>query len=432
VNSNYVQPIFAVAAIFSLMQWENFAWEFQGQFWLASLIPLVAFFLWATPVSTNFFKIRRISGVSLGVLSLGTMANGILVLPIIAVASIFLRRSFFEIATLWLLAVASVGFYLSGYTQPGQHGSLETLRTMPMESLAHFFIYLGSPLARLVSASPLLVGVSFVLGAVLFSLSITVILRTLLRGAHKINGAGSVLMIIFILGSALITSAGRVIFGLEQATASRYATPALILTVILFALATRGCFGFLNPKASLTLVLVTSLLFLTYQSSEIQKQMKENNSRLIAGIGATLQGNDLPRLSWLYPDPNVVQITSQSLSRTDKTIFSKITDLAKKPKKQLTTSDCVGYIDSITPVEGSDYALISGWVTREKLTAQRYSLGKIFGTEFPQGIVVASGDYRPDVANIYGFHNIYSGWQGYLNADNLEVGPIEACTIGEQ
>ncbi|RPH41066.1 MAG: hypothetical protein EHM87_20660, partial [Burkholderiales bacterium] len=104
------------------------------QFILAQLLPLCGFhavhralrgepgaFAWA---------------LVLGVLSIGTMANGALALPLMSVQALLCGLGHRRCAVPAAASAACVALYLHGYAAPGGHGSLlRTLRETPWELL---------------------------------------------------------------------------------------------------------------------------------------------------------------------------------------------------------------------------------------------------------------------------------------------------------
>ncbi len=83
--------------LFSWVQKENLAWANQGQFFLAQVLPLVGFYCLyraaCAPTARGWFPAASL----IGVLSVGTMANGVMALPMMvlyaAVARLGRRRT---------------------------------------------------------------------------------------------------------------------------------------------------------------------------------------------------------------------------------------------------------------------------------------------------------------------------------------------------
>jgi hypothetical protein len=99
-------PIMASILLCLLFFWdqkENFTWAFQSQFFLASSLPLLAFYsLHKSYTSSQVYWF--ILACFVGLLSSGAMANGILALPIMVLLAITLRMKWPYIVILLLLA----------------------------------------------------------------------------------------------------------------------------------------------------------------------------------------------------------------------------------------------------------------------------------------------------------------------------------------
>jgi hypothetical protein len=141
----------------SWLQWENLTLGYLGvQWFMAMLLPLVAFY-WLARVKerVHFFWLALLAGVA----SAGTMANGIFVLPLLALLAVCIGLKPAHIGMLAVLSVTTIVLFLANYDQ----GS--TLTGDPIGIAQYVLGYLGSPFLH--SISYLLAGlqhVSLVIG----------------------------------------------------------------------------------------------------------------------------------------------------------------------------------------------------------------------------------------------------------------------------
>ncbi len=203
---------------FSWKQDENIVWAFQNQFWFAYLLPLMAFcLLGLSEVYSRQRLLYYVGACVLGILSVGSMANGIFALPVLTLLSLLLKQKWPYSTFLGLLAILSVSLYLGTYQPPAHgHSISDNLIKFHFEILVFFIEYLGSPLKSLFG--------SFVLGLLHLSL-IIVLFRQLPKEKNNPLYLSIIAFIIYYLVSAFVISASRVDLGLHAALVGRYTTP---------------------------------------------------------------------------------------------------------------------------------------------------------------------------------------------------------------
>ena len=136
-----------LALSFSWLQKANFCWEFQSQFFLAQLVPLLSFYLLhRSCVSSARSSPLFVWACLAGVISSVTLASGILTLPLMLLLAMVLRTGWRRITVLATLAVITVLVYFYNYHTPEGNGSFfETLRHDPAGILQYMLLYLGGP-----------------------------------------------------------------------------------------------------------------------------------------------------------------------------------------------------------------------------------------------------------------------------------------------
>ncbi|HIK13716.1 MAG TPA: hypothetical protein IGS53_00205 [Leptolyngbyaceae cyanobacterium M33_DOE_097] len=215
--------------IFSPMQHENWGWGIQ----LIVFIPIacVTTALVVTKLKLNFTAIAFVTAL-LGSISTFSYANGMLFWAVIFPALLAVRVPSFKqvkntaisrwkIILVWLIFVIfNVIFYFHNYQKPGYHPSFLEALKKPLDSILYLLAFLGSPLG----AGSLFA--SQIMGSILL---ICLIWIGVQLWHHRHEQWLQMLypwlcMGAYTLLSAIITTDGRVGFGVGQAMSPRYTT----------------------------------------------------------------------------------------------------------------------------------------------------------------------------------------------------------------
>jgi len=232
IDSKAYYFFLVLLTVFSLSwkQDENIIWAFQSQFWFACLLPLLGFFFLARSESEKkmergYFVLAALSGV----LSAGSMANGIFVLPLLTLMSLILRKRPIYSAILGLAAALVFVLYLYDYHTPAEHNSFfDKIIEKPWQSLVFFIEYVG--------VIPKNIYASFIFGLIHLYFIVTVIFNVQ-RHINNPLYVSVVAFLLYYLVTAVVTSGGRVDMGFNAALRGRYTTPAfmsLSLSLILY------------------------------------------------------------------------------------------------------------------------------------------------------------------------------------------------------
>jgi len=206
---------------FSWKQDENIIWAFQSQFWFVYLLPLLSFyFMGMSEIDRKNSLMYFLLSCCFGVLSIGTMANGILVLPLLTVLALLLKKRWEYIVVLSLLTIIFISLFFYDYhPAEHEHSILENIKNKKLAMLLFFVEYLGSPLKSLVG--------SFLLGILHLYLIFYVIKTVLSRPINPLH-LTIIAFVIYYLISGMIVSAARVDIGIKAALVGRYTTPTII------------------------------------------------------------------------------------------------------------------------------------------------------------------------------------------------------------
>jgi hypothetical protein len=214
-----------------------------------------------------------------------------------------------ESSTLLALLISgalNIGLYLYRYHLPTGRSSFAWPAQSLMSRLQYVLVYFGSTWIRHSSGV-----IPLVAGAVGLCAALIVITRTIRqrRAASPLMLQLSLLML-FCIATAAITSSGRLHLGLEQASASRYQTFALVfwcslgLSLLFHAVKERKSSTEFNALAAFLAVIMlasaTQVRMPIIDAQWRQLRLKFISLALISGV------HDMAVLADAFPDPQVV------------------------------------------------------------------------------------------------------------------------------
>lgn len=433
-----VASLFLILGVLSSwMQYENFVWGFQSQFFLAQLLPLMALFALAKSIHGKdaWFGLS----VILGTLSLGTMANGVLALPFLFVASLLISSP--RIHSMVLLVASIIGFllYFHGYDTPIKHDDpIHSLFFNPEKVFAFTLIYLGSPFNEITMRSLVLDGL---LGGVFFFLlgmCCYFVLKTSRRDPFNVT---LLVFIGYIVATSIVTSLGRIGFGLIQATSPRYSTPSLTAWIALAILISRilllaSSFRTRrNGDRALTVsVFLLCAILLMLQVNAAYRQDQTAYERSIGGLAALMGVEDVEQLRILYPDAGTVIRLTERARKTgiSFTVLPEYQGIVGKlgylwppaGERVAQLPPCMGNLDIVRKVVGTNgegYLRLDGWLFDEGGSSKDRI---VFVDEggLVQGFAFI-GRERPDLITALSTRAVNSGFSGYVRQIGTEARP---------
>lgn len=420
---------FAAGWLSQWMQWENLAWGFQSQFFLAQSLPLAAFYSLAASTLKPHSSYYLAGTLVLGILSLFTMANGVIALPLLTLSAIIMRLSWLRVGLLVTCTVFGLLFYFGDYQTPGSHASiLDTLRYQPLQLLEYVVLYLGSPFFALAGEGRNGLIAASITGSTLIILSAVRLLIEI--KARQINPVTIALLgyLLYLGGTAVGTGTGRVVFGVVQAVSFRYTTPALMAwaALILLYLPILTDAGRRYRKVMCVATILFCGLLFWRQLPALQAQHQKVFDRQVAALALELGIADGEQINHIYVmNAGLIQIANQA-SDANITVFGQypLKDLREKQNDRYLSSTgvpaCQGSLDSVAEIEREPDALrINGWIFNpmEESIPSRVTitdtLGRIVG-------FTLTGQPRPDVAEAIHEDALLSGFSGYI--EPLETG----------
>jgi hypothetical protein len=404
-----------LAFTFAWMQSENFTWGFQSQWFAVYLFGLCSFEALdlsegarkrgASAPSAGWFTLA-IGGAVMAALS---MVSGVLVAPVLAIQAAYLRTTRMRLLVIAVLTAAIWLAYFTGWHSNSPNGGLrDALVHHPLGVLFYVLLYLGSPATWGCLGMP----VSALWGAIVL-LSLIYALW-IAQQRRSVIGSALLALAAFISASAFVTAVGRIGFGVDTATLSRYTTGPLLLTASLLA------FLWLNEiRPERRRWFVGGFVFVLVMIAVAQRMVfhstqRELYAKRVAGLAVRAKVYDAPYTSMIYPNPAVLQGVATRARAAGLSIFAPDQrDFAVPPQVVSASAGCIGKIDSVSATATPDRFAATGWLYDP--AGKRYvssiviadRAGNVLGT----GI---TGAQRPDLAPITGSKDRYGGWTGFF------------------
>jgi hypothetical protein len=212
-----VVTLLASICMFNPMQWENWLWGWQIQWYTTILGMIVALYFCAyRPLKRRYAN--HVLSVGGAVFATFSLAGGMAVWPLL-LAMLAIRRQTKSFLVYSSAFAVSLIAYANNYHSVMGHTPLRAMFTHQLEFFRYVTLYLGGAFTNDDQLAPILGAFSI---AVFLVLSIKVILNRQEKFYFWIGTAS------FVLINAIITGSGRFLLGPEQALASRYTSFSLI------------------------------------------------------------------------------------------------------------------------------------------------------------------------------------------------------------
>lgn len=409
-----------VTMVTAWMQGEDLTIGYHSQWVLITLLPLAIFFFIGLTAQHGARRPRTYFAISIGltVLTPWAAASG-LIAPFIAAALALALGLTWRRAIVYLgiglisIAVYSIGHPLTG----GSDGPIANFMSMPLDVIRFWLLYLGGPWSR-VTGNQWIGGVA---GAVFVIIVLTYFIRMILARQRSTWGLVAASFPFFMLLMALVTAAGRISYGIEQVSALRYLTPMLSAWACLLILAAPGLVRAFSHRASLALiaVLLIPVLLLPEQARALQTPHDTLHQRDTATLAVALNALDPAAIAAVYPIS-----PERPLALGQRAMVEGLGVLGTAPYRDLATrvgasgpfapaTACFGWLDSRTPLEGSNWDRIDGWVIAEGHRTDRGVFPLTSGAGTIVGFVT-TGKPRADVQTEFPDSSGLNGFSGYL------------------
>ena len=452
-----IRPLLLVAIssmlIFSPAQYDNWLWGIQ----IVYFIPILCL---TTGISILYSKIKLawkvVLIIILSTISTFSYANGLLCWFLLPLTAIHLGqwrvlKRHIELIIFWTLAcISNLILYFWNYSKPMDTPSLFEGVAHPLKALNYFFAFLGSSLAggSIIAAS--IVG----LFVVVLAGSLGIFFSTRWNDKSlRYRTAGWSTLLIYSLISAIVTTSGRMGFGVEQALSSRYTTFSIYgiigllglivivgdeiqaegnRTVVLSYWPNRFSLNRIASCLPSLLAMALIVAHISVQSTYINAMDLMHRDRLYSKVCLTYADfvEDRCITQSLASIPSVFR---RNLKATRALGILKKEDFAQNAQiinaqKTASSSYNYGWIDAVKPMSG-DNLVASGWATLENpgRTADAVLLSYQDDKGEPRIFTVAPVRFdRPDVSNVKQ-NSAYtrSGWAVQFSRKSLPSRKVE-------
>ena len=225
--------------LFSVVQYENYLWGIQ----ICVFLSIAAFVLCLGVLQENLsLPVKAILGAILCTISTFSFANGILtwviVIPALMIGD---RFSLVEVRKRWPWLVVWLGLmgvnlwvYFHDYVKPGSHPAFSAALENPSHAILYFRIFFGSLFGDFQKVRAMIVGETIL---VLWLVCLGMIAYRSFRDEEILPQTKSwILLGGYSIASGLITTLGRVGFGVNGALAPRYTSFSVWLYISLIFL----------------------------------------------------------------------------------------------------------------------------------------------------------------------------------------------------
>lgn len=418
---------FLVAWMFFWSQHDNLTWGFQIQFFLAFLLPLVSILLlWKSHHSKKSNVLFFNLSLGVGILCIGSMANGIIALPLLFVYSLLLKSSWRKSFILLLFSVLCISLYFNAYQSPLGHGSLiAVIKTDCLGLFRYMARYLGSPFSYVIGVNKFKPIVEFLGFFVLFFTAYQ-LFNNYLKGKTDGLNFALLMFVAYVIATAFGTAGGRLIFGLDQALESRYTTPAIMVWSIVFLILAQSA----QNKKMMVGVLGVLLIFMLHQQLEaIENRTSYFTERSVAALSLALNVEDENQIKSILPSAKWGLELSKVPREKGYSIFGfgDIYNQANFMKASIFKSNskfvgkCKGNVDSIKNIDGnaSGFHSITGWVLSHRKNLNPNPIYFTNDLDRPVGVGYV-GIERADVSLINGPSARYTGFKGYVKSNEFK------------
>jgi hypothetical protein len=393
--------LLVVAWLFQWMQEENLTWAFQVQFFLAYVLPLAALLAAgrsAEPMSSiGWF----VAACVLGVASVGTMANGLLTLPLLAACAIALRLGRIRVAVLAALAVAAWLLYFHDYRTPPHHGTAATgWGENPARALRYMLAYLGSPVYHLVDGGRRGLVAAQLAGLGLVATAIVLAWKLLPRARERPLATALLFFFAYVAASAAATAGSRLSFGLDTARVSRYTTAALMgwAAIGVAWLSTRPS-GLVLPRPAIGAIVCLCAVMFWQQLKAFDPPADRQTQWEIGALALAMGVRDESMIGTIFPRPDSALEVAARATRRGVSIFGS--DPYRKALEPLGRAmtlpearHCAGGLDMSVAVPGTVFRRVHGWILEWPVPTAPTLLHIVDGQGLVDGYALSGGRQR--------------------------------------
>jgi hypothetical protein len=359
--------LFMAACVFSWAQRDNLFWAFQSQFLLAQWLPLLALFLLYRAGDPQAGRGHFWLAFAVGVLCLGSMANGVLALPLMAGYAAFRGLGWRRAALLGATGAVAAIAYFHDFRSVPAHGPVgEAALHQPALLAAHVLAFLGSPAYALAGYRWL--PLAQACGLALLLLVAAKLWQLRKPAAERPFEAFLLAYAVYVLATAAGIALGRLSLGVEQALTGRYTTPAIMAWLAVLLLYGRNVgTAWLAGRWRLVAPLGLALAAMwSLQLTALASQRTGLFAWQVAALALEMGVRDEQQIRFVYPHPDEALSIAREAARRDVALFGQgpLHDAGRRlgqAAAPLAPFGCDGHIEEALQVAGDERFLrVSG------------------------------------------------------------------------
>lgn len=294
---------------FSPIQFENWMWGWQIQWYLNVLALVIA--VWALAAIRIKPWVSILIAILVASVATYSLASGFFVW-LVAIPLLWFNKDFRKFLPVWLgSAILVIASHYIGYVDPSYHPSKTLFLTNPIGLIEYLLVYIARPLVP-----DFLLSIPIALGYFLLLVAIARLWYTKSNIKSFTEYLPWVSLGLYALFAALSTSLSRLGLGIEQAYSNRYTTLSSLLLIMVIVFLFKGLESLKDRRNSglytkktfyLSAILVLVLLVVTNVGKGVI-QMQERNAYLVTVKDCALSAASPqdPCLVKLYPSAEIV------------------------------------------------------------------------------------------------------------------------------
>lgn len=411
---------------FSWLQAENITWGYQSQFFLAYLLPLLAFMCMARWMRDGR-EAWYVGAVLLGIASAFSMANGLLSLPLLIVMMLVNRRlAWLRLATLTVITGVTIALWFRDYAVPPH------VAAKASEKVKLILTFLGAP-GHFLFQSEIL---GFALGCAVIASAGYFVIAWITGKTRDPLFSGLVLFVLYVCAAAMAVAQGRPFDDYHMTLTGRYETPVMLAYAAIALLYVHLNRHRKGTTASLaTLICTVTVIFIQMQVTAVGPGGAiQADQRMQALEALNLGVRDTSVTKWVYPADEADQVTNvlrkaQEARDADLGLFARDDlkaarmSLGKTPQAAGLEA-CSGHLD-VTQLVATDskFQRVFGWAFNEK-TQTVPPVAFMVANGIVTGAAL-TGRSRPDVERQFP-KAMQAGFRGY--AQTIPFDPQIYCS----
>ena len=413
-----------IVFFFSPVQIENFIWPFQVSFLPGVFFASFSFFLFAISYKSSppWRYLGFAACASAALCSTLTLASGLAVWPLLVLLCFVLRVERKVLTAITISAVLIISAYLHNYHSPAIHADPLVSLRHPGALAVYLLAYLGGSWSVFGFAAAVALGVAGVLAASF--LLFTRFVRPSSSKPVEIFFSSTIVLSVI---TGLITGAGRINFGLDQALSSRYQSIALAFWAALaswaISMAARQNKGRIWTSAlviAFTIVAVAPLFKLHLIVTPYKDRAADWR---VAQVSAISDVDDRQFMKTLSPDlsqtePALEYLRQHRLSIFSSNLYPQLGSPFLTHYKIDAGLHCVGAVDNTTRLLSQSQGgfRLSGWAWNATSHRPFKHLVLVNEHGIISGFGVGEYPYKGKAAS--GIPGGASGWFGYTRIES--------------